>query len=84
MVSIHLRRSIIYRIGNMTPLETSRNRDLGNGDYTSKQPIYQQSSFQVTNAVAEHYDSWDEQKIEARQKQLATVASGIWKIDFGG
>ena len=65
----------------MTPLETNQNRVLGNGDYASKRPVYQESAFHITNAVAEHYDSWDEQKIEARQKQLATVASGIWKID---
>ncbi len=73
---------LIYRIGNLTPFETKRNRDLGNGDYASKRPIYLQSAFQITKAVAEHYDTWDEQKIEARQKQLASVAAGIWKIDF--
>ena len=27
---------LIYRIGNMTPMETSRNRDIGNGSYASK------------------------------------------------
>ncbi len=73
---------LMYRLGNMTPLEANRNRVLGNGDYASKRLVYQQSAFRITNAVAEHYDIWDEQKIEARQKQLATVASGIWKIDF--
>lgn len=73
---------LIYRIGNMTPLETNRNRDLDNGDYASKRPVYQESAFQITKAVAEHYDTWDERKIEARQERLATVACGIWKIDF--
>jgi len=71
----------IYRLGNMTPLEANRNRALGNGDYASKRLVYQQSAFRITNAVAEHYDCWDEQKIESRQKHMATVASGIWKID---
>ena len=74
---------LIYRIGNMTPLETSRNRDVGNADYASKRTVYQQSAFQITRAVAEHYDPWDEQKIEARQTRLAKLASGIWRIDFG-
>jgi hypothetical protein len=73
---------LIYRIGNMTPLETSRNRDLGNSDYPKKRQVYGQSAFQLTKAVAEHYDSWDEQKIEARQKKMAAVASGIWKVEF--
>lgn len=75
---------LIYRIGNMTPMETSRNRDIGNGSYASKRSIYEQSCFQITRAVAEHYETWDEQKIDSRQKQLANIAAGIWKIDFGG
>lgn len=74
---------LIYRIGNMTPLETSRNRDLGNGGYASKRAVYALSCFQITQAIAEHYDLWDEAKIVARQKQLATIAAGIWNIDFG-
>ena len=68
----------------MTPMETSRNRDIGNGSYASKRSIYEQSCFQITRAVAEHYETWDEQKIDSRQKQLANIAAGIWKIDFGG
>jgi len=73
---------LIYRIGNMTPLETKRNRELGNGDYASKRAVYEKSDFQITRAIAEHYEEWDEQKIEARQKQLAKVAASLWRIDF--
>lgn len=75
---------LIYRIGNMTPLEDSMNRAVGNGDYASKRSVYEQSRFRITRAVAEHYDAWDEQKIEARQKHLARIASSIWKVEFGG
>lgn len=74
---------LIYRIGNMTLLETARNRDLGNSDYAVKRAIYERSEFKITRAVAEYYSDWDEQKIEARQRRLANVAAGIWKIDFG-
>ncbi len=74
---------LIYRIGNMTLLETARNRDLGNSDYAVKRAIYERSEFKITRTVAEYYSDWDEQKIEARQRRLANVAAGIWKIDFG-
>ncbi len=67
----------------MTPLETARNRELGNQGYALKREVYAQSSFQITKAIAEHYDTWDEKKVESRQKQLANVATGIWRIDFG-
>jgi hypothetical protein len=73
---------LIYRLGNMTLLEARPNRDLGNAPYSVKREAYRQSRFRITRAIAEHYERWDEQKVEARQKQLAEVAAGIWKLDF--
>ena len=73
---------LIYRLGNMTPLETKPNRDIGNAGYAEKRAVFEQSDFAMTRAIAQHYDTWDEQKIESRQKQLANVAASIWRIEF--
>ena len=66
----------------MSPLETSRNREIGNGNYALKREVYQHSDFEMTKAIAKHNDTWDPQKIESRQQQLAKVANNIWRIDF--
>lgn len=77
----HQQDRCIYRIGNMTPMESSVNRDLGNSGYEHKRDALRQSQFQLTQSVAERYDEWDESKIEARQKSMAELAASIWKIN---
>jgi len=81
-IAENIQESMIYRLGNMTLLESSANRDIGNAGYAAKRAAYSNSDFQITRAVAEHYDVWNEQKMEARQRKLADAASAIWRIDF--
>ena len=78
------RDRLVYRLGNITLLDAGSNRALGNAGYETKRPVYERSDFQITRAVAEHYDIWDENKIEARQGRMADLAATIWKFDFGG
>ncbi len=75
--------SLMYRLGNMTPLESGVNRALGNCEYSEKSQKYAESDFQITRSITEHYDVWNGNKIEARQKQMANLATSIWKIRFG-
>jgi Protein of unknown function DUF262/Protein of unknown function (DUF1524) len=79
----HNQDKFVYRIGNMTPLEKKQNRDIGNKGYTDKIAAFQESCFKITAAIPERYEEWNEDKIAARQAYLASVATGIWRVDFG-
>ena len=46
---------LIYRLGNMTPLETKLNRDIGNASYSDKKVAFEKSDFQITRAIALRY-----------------------------
>lgn len=71
---------MVYRLGNLTPLEPSLNREIGNNIYSNKQAIYQQSVYKLTkNIVAEE---WTPDTLARRQEYLAKRAVNIWKSDF--
>ncbi|NJK59132.1 MAG: DUF262 domain-containing protein [Oscillatoriales cyanobacterium SM2_1_8] len=71
---------MVYRLGNLTPLEPHLNRDLGNKSYSTKQEVYQKSKYALTrNLLAEE---WTPDTLAARQRRLADRAVHIWKSDF--
>ncbi len=70
----------IYRLGNMTPMGTRDNKNIGNVGYEKKRDVLATSQFQITKAVAEHNDRWDESRIDSRQKNLAKLAVTVWKL----
>lgn len=70
------------RLGNMTLLEAKLNRELGNATYQLKRDIYEKSSLRVARDVSKHYDTRSEERVNARQKQLAKIACELWRIDF--
>lgn len=72
--------SMTYRLGNMTLLETSSNRDAGNKSFQEKLIIYSKSSLVITQGLAKNYNKWNLNSIESRQKKLASLATSIWKI----
>ena len=70
----------IYRIGNLTLLEKKLNREAGQVQYNEKKLIYLQSNSEITKSIPENYETWNEDKIASRQRELAKHAKSIWKI----
>lgn len=68
----------IYRLGNLTLLESAKNNDCGTKPFSEKQIIYQQSQYQMTKQI--DYPEWTANQIRSRQEILAKVAKTVWKI----
>lgn len=75
-------QDFIYRLGNMTLLEASTNRDLGNSAYDVKKQSYEKSVFAHTRKIAEDNKTWNSNKIVARQNWLAKQIVALWRIDY--
>ena len=71
---------MVYRLGNLTPLEPSFNREVGNSSYTTKQEKYQQSVYTLTQKILA--EEWTPDTIANRQRRLAQRAVSIWRVDF--
>lgn len=75
--------SSVYRLGNLTLLEASPNRDIGNAGYAEKIIAYGKSrcalSRQVPDMAPEH---WTPELMDARQDRLAARATHLWRSDF--
>jgi uncharacterized protein with ParB-like and HNH nuclease domain len=76
---ISVDNSMIYRLGNLTILEPSLNRECGNKPFIDKIKIYQRSQYDMTKKLLD-YEEWDTDSIKVRQDQLAKVAALIWRF----
>jgi hypothetical protein len=72
--------ALVYRIGNMALLEKGANKDIGNDDYAHKRPRLSASTFSLTRKLGEENADWTPERIAARQKKLANIASSVWRI----
>ncbi|SNR78542.1 Protein of unknown function [Puniceibacterium sediminis] len=72
--------SSVYRLGNMMLLEESLNRRAGNLAFIQKKPLYADSNLLPPSQLAIVDWDWDGSQIENRQRQLAIVATGIWRV----
>jgi len=74
------RESSVFKLGNMTMLEASKNRDVGNADFATKRAMYQTSAYGLTRRLAEENEEWSPERLAARQRWIATQANAIWRI----
>lgn len=70
----------MFRLGNYTLLEESKNKDCFNSLYPKKKEIYKSSNYKIT-AQDSVYDEWIPEKISERQKKLAKYAKTVWKFE---
>lgn len=72
--------ALVYRLGNMTLMQSGENRDAGNQEYRVKREIYRQSLFHITQRVATENAEWSPERIAMRQSWMADQATSIWRI----
>ncbi len=73
----------VYRVGNLTLLEPSLNRQVGNQLLADKLPVYATSAYALTKALANAgQEAWTPDTLNARQTKLAQRAAHVWKTDF--
>jgi uncharacterized protein with ParB-like and HNH nuclease domain len=71
---------MVYRLGNLTPLEPTFNREVGNQPYPIKREKYQQSVYTLTQRITA--EEWTPDTLATRQRYLAQRAVHIWRSDF--
>jgi hypothetical protein len=72
--------SMVYRLGNMTLMQSSNNRDAGTVEYASKRDQYKESGFALTRKVAHENTEWTPERIAVRQSWMADQATSIWRV----
>lgn len=73
----------VYRLGNLTMLEPSLNREVGNLSYSSKLAAYGQSAYTLSRRIAEMApEQWTLELLNERQRKLARRAIHLWRSDF--
>lgn len=72
--------AMVYRLGNMALMAKSANKDVGNAAFSVKKPVLAASAFELTRKIATDNADWTPERITARQKGLANMASSVWRI----
>ncbi|MEH8081326.1 DUF262 domain-containing HNH endonuclease family protein [Gallibacterium anatis] len=73
-------KTLVYRLGNMTLLQSSTNRELGTEEYKKKKEFFTQSQFVLTRELSSRFNEWNPENIAAWQRWMANQAATIWKV----
>lgn len=73
-------QQFVYRIGNMTILNSTLNRQIGNSSFENKKSIYENSEFLITQRIATENNDWSPERIKVHQTWLANQAKAVWRI----
>ncbi len=71
----------VYRLGNLTLLEASKNRECGNAPFEDKLKVYRTSAYRLT-AEETDYSEWTPATLRIRQEKMAKWANAVWRVDF--
>jgi hypothetical protein len=72
--------NLVYRLGNMTLLQSGANRDIGIVSYAAKRTHYEQSGFHITRKMAQDNAEWTPERIAAWQSWMADQALSVWRV----
>ena len=73
----------VYRLGNLTLLESTANRRVGNAAYLDKVSAYGESNYAISQGIPRTApEVWTPEHLEARQSRLAARAVHLWRVDF--
>jgi hypothetical protein len=72
--------SLLYRLGNMTLMESGENRRVGAQPYADKREAYRSSGFALTRRLSDENAEWTPDHIAAHQSWMADQATSIWRI----
>ncbi|MGI8639038.1 MAG: DUF262 domain-containing protein [Pyrinomonadaceae bacterium] len=68
----------IYRLGNLTLLESSKNNLCGTKLFDDKKAVYKESQYKTTNTI--DYSEWSPTQVRLRQDESAKIATTVWRI----
>ncbi len=60
----------IFRLGNLTIIEESLNKEAANMSFKEKREIYKNSIFEITRQIAEENNEWNMDRLAARQRWM--------------